>query len=182
VAHAPYFTVMNHWKNILTTLIACIAMTGHLSAQEDLRTKARELDKQGNYKESLALYQEFLASGSPEPSDITSAALCLQKLNRLDEVDALIEKVVEKHAHNPSILLRASSVYFQQTHHGRIIAGEFKRGNTNSGEYVLSRSRDRIRAIQICRQALGKLPIEKTEASKEIENRYLQLSSLSHFP
>ena len=49
---------MKPWKIIFATILTFAALALSTTAQEDIRQKAKKLDKDGNYKEALALYQE----------------------------------------------------------------------------------------------------------------------------
>ncbi len=169
----------NFYKLLATIVISFATMALQLSAQEDTREMANKLNKQGNYKEALSLYKELLSGDQPKPEDLSSAADCLKRLKSADEVDALIEQTMKKHGKNSALLHTAARTYFHQNRYGSIIAGQYKRGNTNRGDYVHSTDRDRIRSMQLCLQALEHLPTEKTAAHKETERvTYYLLASL----
>ena len=133
-------------------------------AQEDAakqRTQAEKLTKQGNYKESLKIYKKLLNADGDKKSgeDLTQAYNCLQRLNRMAELDELIESALTKHSKNTELLITAGNQHINISHHGYIIAGEFKRGNhRGGGQYATTTDRDRVRALQILTQALNNDP------------------------
>ena len=91
----------------ITLLISLMAMSA--SAQnkpENLRTQAASHEKEGNYKEAYEIYQQLLDQklNPKSANDLSQAQSCLQQLNRIAEVDALIENTIAKQPTNPSLL------------------------------------------------------------------------------
>ena len=148
----------------ITLLISLMAMSA--SAQnkpENLRTQAASHEKEGNYKEAYEIYQQLLDQKlNPESAnDLSQAQSCLQQLNRIAEVDALIENTIAKQPTNPSLLDRAALIYTGLSHYGYIVAGKFERGDhRGGGQYAECSERDRIRAIQLYLQALQHWPTD----------------------
>ena len=148
-----YFTI---------SILLAALITGGAMAQEqpnELRQKAAKLQKDGNYKEAFEIYRQLLdkAKGATNPQssrDLYSARDCLQQLNRIYEIDALIEDVVAANPTDAALLDTAANLYFTLPHYGYIIAGEFHRGeHRGGGQYADCTERDRVRAIQLFLQA-----------------------------
>ena len=58
---------------------------------------------------------------------------CLQRLNRVDEIDALLEESFAVHKANWRLLASAAQNYMNIPHQGFIVAGKFYRGNHRGG-------------------------------------------------
>jgi len=147
----------------LTSTIAiflCLFMfpTSIMGQEKETRTKAAKLQKDGNYKEALKLYESLLTETNDDKSfsDLEDAIRCLSKLNRISEADGLLEKQITLHPKNLPFLITSGRIYASELpHSGSIIAGNFQRGNhRGGGQYANSSERDRIRAIQLQIQAL----------------------------
>ena len=133
------------------------------------RGKAAKLEKDGNFKEALEIYQQLLGSQRDPQSgtDLSHARSCLQRLNRISEVDALIENSIKTQPANSSLLDQAASTYVSLPHYGYIVAGKFNRGDHRSGgQYSHCTERDRIRAIQLYLQALKHWPADGKDDNK----------------
>ena len=87
--------------------------------------------------------------------DLHSALQCLRNLNREDEVDTLRDKAIEIHGKNWRFLTSAAQTFTEGNHVGYIVGGVFSRGHhRGGGRYVSCFDRDRVRALQLYRQAL----------------------------
>ncbi|BDS06872.1 alpha-2-macroglobulin [Oceaniferula spumae] len=166
-------------KILPALFIAAICLITRLPAQNDMRQQAEKLQKDGNYKEALTVYKKLLTSDQATASDLTNGIDCLRKLQSYEETDALLESAIEKHPTNRKILATAATQYMQLPHHGEIIAGQFKRNHRQGGgEFVQTAERDRIRAIQLCLEALKHFPADMDQSTKqEMANVYQVLSS-----
>jgi hypothetical protein len=81
---------------------------------------------------------------------------CLRNLNRLSDLDAFREAVIDKHFDNWRLLQATAGSYSQNNHWGFMVAGEFHRGqHRGGGRYVNAIQRDRVRALQLMNRALG---------------------------
>ncbi|MFT5854449.1 MAG: hypothetical protein ACI8XO_001693 [Verrucomicrobiales bacterium] len=121
---------------------------------QDLRSEAAKLQKDGNWKEALAIWKKALenptAGGSKTAADLSQASQCLANLNLYEEFDALLEGAVETHKDDWRVLARVGELYFSAQHYGYLIDGEFSRGHhRGGGRYVSSEARDRVRALQL---------------------------------
>jgi uncharacterized protein YfaS (alpha-2-macroglobulin family) len=137
-----------------------------------LRKEYDNLIERGMWREALTHYSEKLLTISDPQSgaDLGKAVNALRRLNAWGEFDALVESAVTSQPENPDLLASAAEQYARAPHAGRIIAGEFTRDpraafgrgwfdpnndNTSStGETVTTTFRDRIRSLQLLRQAL----------------------------
>lgn len=165
-----------HLTIIITALITL--MTINVMAQQEtedpdkLRKKAAKLQKDGNHKEALGIYQTLLGNEHSSNvklsgNDLNGATSCLQELKRIAEIDELIENALVKQPNNPSLLDRAGTLYKGLPHYGFIVAGKFRRGSHRSGgQYAEHTERDRIRAIQLYLQALQHWPVDGEDTDK----------------
>ena len=160
-----------NWKLMCAAvmMVAGVVQGADLKPAE-VRAKAEAMRKAGNWKDALEQYQQLLAevddAGSRE--DLGHAIESLSRLNRESELDGLVEAAVVRHGDNWRVVSRAA-LYFQQTnHYGMILDGEFKRGNhRGSGTWTSSEERDRVRALQLYRQALQADGGAMTDAERE---------------
>ncbi|ACL03282.1 alpha-2-macroglobulin domain protein [Desulfatibacillum aliphaticivorans] len=134
--------------------------------------QAEKQRREGNFKDALDLYEQVIGNPNSDPdqtaSSLTNAVVCMQRLGRLKEADGLIEKAVELHQDQWRVLYRAAETYFSMDHNGCRISGKFERGPHRGGcEYLHSQERDRVRALQLMKQALDILPddVDKSDAS-----------------
>jgi len=128
----------------------------------------QQLYKDGNYKEAYEGYRRRALRKTTDPkqvgNDLTMALHCLQRLNRVDEIDAFREEVIKVHEENWRLLNAAARTYQNVQHYGYIIAGEFHRGqHRGGGQHASSVERDRVRSLQLMEQAL---PLVLSETNK----------------
>jgi len=132
--------------------------------------------KDGNYNDAYQGFRKLALDPDDEPrkvgEDLNSATDCLQRLNRVDEIDEFREAVIEVHQENWRLLQAAAENYMNVPHHGYIVAGEFQRGNKRggTGQIVNAVQRDRIRALQLMQQAL---PLAKQDDDHAAAGNYL---------
>lgn len=137
---------------------------------ESSRAQAQKLLRDGNHAEGLVIYQQLLddetAGGQATASDLQRAASCLQQLNRVRELDELLESTVELHADDWQVLAAAARLYQHSEHFGFLIGGQFERGHhRGGGSYVSAQSRDRVRSLQLLLQALRVIEDGEEDAS-----------------
>ena len=106
-------------------------------------------------------------------NDLGMAMQCLQRLNRVDEIDALLEDAVKVHKDNWRLLWSAAQDYMASVpHYGFIVAGKFYRGqHRGGGRMVNATERDRIRALQLMVQAM---PLAMKDENHAEVGDYLQ--------
>ena len=169
-------------KIIVLLVILLFSVTASFADQIDhqpLRKEAQKAYADGNWKDAYNLFRKLCLEIDNDPrkvgSDLTQAWQCLRQLNRLDELDAFREQVIEKHIRNWRLLQAAARSYIQNNHWGYIIAGEFQRGDhRGGGKYVNAIQRDRVRALQLMKQGLD-LSVDETSKS-EVAHFYLEFA------
>ncbi len=126
---------------------------------EASRERAQKLFGDGNFNDAYQAYRRL--SLDPEDDadqvaeDLSRGTQCLQRLNRVAEIDAFREAVIETHSDNWRLLAGAAQNYMNVPHHGFMVAGKFERGNKRGGgEMVRADERDRVRALQLMVQAM----------------------------
>ncbi|GAB4138696.1 MAG: alpha-2-macroglobulin family protein [Thermogutta sp.] len=145
------------------------------------RVKAMQLLQEGNYREAYDIFQRLLTAPAQDAravcQDLPAAWQCLAQLNRMHEIDALIEKSVDAQAENWRFLAAAAELYRQLPHQGFLIAGEYRRGpHRGGGEVANSYQRDRVRALQLMRQAM---PLADRDDNRgEAARFYLQFAQM----
>ena len=122
------------------------------AGNEELRKQMNETFRQGNYKDAYEGFRKL--AFDPENNsrlvgdDLSTAVLCLENLDRADEIDDLLEDVVKVHQGDWWLLWHAAQNSMSIPHQGFIVAGKFYRGNhRGGGRMVNSVERDRIRAL-----------------------------------
>jgi uncharacterized protein YfaS (alpha-2-macroglobulin family) len=124
--------------------------------------------RQGNYKTAYEGLRKLALDPADEPAkvggDLTLAINSLQRLGRSDEIDDFREAVVAAHAKNWRLLHTAAMSFRTTEAYGYVVAGKFYRGNKRGGgRFVNTAERDRVRALQMLRQAI---PLAAKDADK----------------
>ena len=156
---------MRHLKNIggFVGLLACLLLVFRVLAgtgtPEEQRGKLTKAYNDGNFKVAY----EGLRRLALDPNanvrlvgpDLDLAINALNRLGRVEEVDAFREAVIKVHEKNWRLLATAARTYAYGDHYGFLIAGEFKRGGHRGGGQIMnSLQRDRARALQLMQQAM----------------------------
>ncbi|MFH1731054.1 MAG: alpha-2-macroglobulin, partial [Planctomycetota bacterium] len=157
------------WKKILVLLLVAGVAAATISAsptETAARQKAEKAQKDGNWREAYEAYGKLALDPKSDPklvgSDLTQATTCLERLNRMNEIDAFREAVIKVHAKNWRLLYAAAQNYINIQHWGFMVAGEFHRGqHRGGGEYVNAHERDRVRALQLMAAAMKAAEGEK---------------------
>jgi uncharacterized protein YfaS (alpha-2-macroglobulin family) len=153
------------WKlrGVVVTAVVALAVAWRLTAggldPEAQRQKHYKAITDGNFKDAYEGLRKLALDPKDDPlkvgKDLTQAIVCLQRLGRVDEVDAFREAVITAHKDNWRLLASAAGSLTGNEHHGFIVAGKFHRGNgRGQGRYVSSVQRDRTRALQLLQQAM----------------------------
>ena len=166
---------------ILTLLLLTASGWAADAPHLQIRKKARKAYTDGNWQDALVRYQILTLKTGNDPrlvgKDFIQAWQCLRQLNRLNELDAFRENVIQRHADNWRLLLEAARSYSQNTHWGYMVAGEFHRGqHRGGGKYVNAIARDRVRALQLMQQAME--PAEKNPSKSETAQFYIQFAGM----
>ncbi len=147
-------------------LISLTSLGVYLFAAEKSPPEARSLadsyQKQGNYRDAWELYQKLAtrqdSSATEVVHDLQAGIQCLQRLNRVSEIDAFREAILKVHSDEPLVLSRLAETLIQGPYFGYIIDGKFIRGHQRGGSrYVNTREQDRLRALQLMSQAVEEL-------------------------
>ncbi len=135
---------------------------GDVAAQ---RQRLHDAFHQGNFRDAYDGLRKLLLDPQVAPSgdDLSDAVQALVRLNRVSEIDELLESAVKVHQGLPgqwTLLWDVAGQYIQVQHQGTIIAGKFVRGPHRGGDgrFVNSLARDRVRALQLMVQALAGRP------------------------
>ena len=176
------------WSCLLAAVGAIVAglwtfspSAGASADNAELRKQMNETFRQGNYKDAYEGYRKL--AFDPENNarqvgdDLSTAVLCLENLDRADEIDALLEGVVKVHQDDWWLLWHAAQNSIGIPHQGFMVAGKFYRGNhRGGGRMVNSVERDRIRALRWMVRALP--PALKDENHVEVGNFLLALANM----
>ena len=163
------------------TLLSLAAFAAASASDEQLRKQTQENYNQGNFKDAYEGFRKLALDPQNDPrlvgNDLNMAVQCLQRLNRVDEIDALLEDVVRVHKANWRLLWSAAQNYMNIPHQGFIVAGKFCRGNKRGGGKVVNAvERDRVRALQLMVQAM---PLAmKDENHGEVGDYLLALANM----
>ncbi len=139
------------------------AMLGAATPESNyaLRKAAQKTMGEGNFKDAYQQFRKLALDPDDNPKsvgdDLKQATKCLQRLNRVNEIDAFREAVIEVHKGNWRLLYYAAQNYMHMhlPHHGYIVDGEFHRGDKRGGGRVVNAfKRDRVRALQLMADAL----------------------------
>lgn len=123
------------------------------------RPTIRQAYDNGNWKEAYDGLQRLLTSPDADTAtfadDLSIAVVCLQRLNRVDEIDGLFEQAVAANPKSWQALAAVAGQYGSIEHYGYLIGGKFHRGqHRGGGRVVHATARDRVRALQLYRQAV----------------------------
>jgi hypothetical protein len=118
---------------VVSLFVPALALTMLAASPEKPdRDSAKKLMADGNFKEACDGFSALALDLADDPAlaggDLTNAVECLKKLNRINEFDALIEKVILAHKDNGLLLFAAAENYLAADHYGSIVAGNFVRG------------------------------------------------------
>ena len=143
-----------------TVILGAPLLSAPLPPDEQGQRDRMQADfRQGNFKDAYDGLRKLIldpnAAASAVGGDLNLAVDCLQRLGRVDEIDALLEKAVETHRGNWRLLWSAATRYMNIPHHGFIVAGQFERGNKRGGGHIVNAAeRDRVRSLQLMVQAM----------------------------
>ena len=148
-------------------LLLLIASPLLLNAQSHsvLRSNAHKLEKQGNFKEALKIYEELISKDlsdfNKSRNDLERAVLCQNRLNLRENFDSLIDTLIKQRPKSWEAYATAGYFYIHKANHnGRLVNGKFKRGYDRRyrGAYVYSSEYDRTKALSFYEKALSLLP------------------------
>ena len=121
----------------------------------------------GNYREAYDIYKRLVVDpqhgGKDCADDLRAASVCIGRLGRYDEIDALLEQVVEAHPEDWRVLAEVAQRFYQTPSGGVIIDNQFVRGG-GGGKPVDVNERDRVRALQLQVKAMGLIGDDEEDA------------------
>jgi hypothetical protein len=148
------------WTTLLAVALATVAGTAFepVSDNQTRRERLHQAFRDGNFQDAYEGFRKLALDPDDDPlqvgEDLRMATQCLQRLNRVDQIDAFREAVIDLHQDNWRLLWAAANSYMNVTHQGFMIAGEFHRGrHRGGGQPADAAERDRIRALQLMVQA-----------------------------
>jgi len=152
-------------------LAILVPMNLNAATLKERRASADKTMQAGNWNDALKVWREILVlpehTGQPLAEDLDKAVQCVQRLNKWELWDAVVEDTVKSHAQDWR-LLQAAAVHFQSTQsRGTIISGEFQRGQHAGGKHVSSEDRDRVRSLQLFEQAVKS--VETADEKPEVK-------------
>ncbi len=142
-------------------MVTVVASNLMLMAQDPvaLRKQRDELSKRGMHRDAFDFYKEKLLTISDEQSgvDLKMAVATIYSQGNWRDFDALVEGAVATHTSNVKLLVVAASSYQGIIHSGRLIAGDFERGQQAdaASSWVNTAYRDRVRSLQLLGAALA---------------------------
>jgi alpha-2-macroglobulin len=171
---------MMHSSSAWISLLAVFS-SFHLMAQEPevLRKERDKLTERGMWRDAVDFYREKLMpmQVGDTGGDLKKSVEAVGRLAAWKEFDGMVEQAVTAHADDTALLTAAAEMYFAAPHAGEIVAGEFERNQVGrvyrgrmktdeepepeTGQVVMTEYRDRVRAIQLLRQATLKLQTER---------------------
>jgi hypothetical protein len=173
----------------ITRLLSGLALLGVVSGvlavepagQRARRDQLQKTVRDGNFNDAYVGFRELALDPNDDPrqvgQDLEMATQCLQRLNRVNEIDEFREAVIEVHRENWRLLWAAARNTMSVNHQGFMVAGKFERGpHRGGGQVVNATERDRVRALQLMNQAR---PLAKQDDDHPaVANFLLQLAEM----
>ena len=140
-------------------LLLALMMTGMLSmGQGDWQAEVNRLFVDGKYEKALDSTKRVLDNPKALPGQtgeaLQWASLCLQKLRRLREWDALLEKGIARFPGDPIFACKVARIHVDGW--GTLVNEEFRRGETG-GYRVDDAWRDTVLRLRLFEQAMPNL-------------------------
>jgi alpha-2-macroglobulin len=137
----------------------------------DLRSDAKVRFDQGDFRDALEIYRKLVLdesnSGAPLGEDLGMAVQCLNRLQRQEEIDALLQEAIDAHPEDWYVYWKSAELVIAAPSRGWLIAGEFHRGTRRGGgEFIDVTERDRAQAVIWMNEARALRPEQIDEAIK----------------
>lgn len=150
-----YFSRSSTW--LLVATICFVALGPFTVARAAL--PGQKMFDEGNFAEAYEVMQRALekrdVAGDEAARTLSKATQCLQRLNRVEELDALLNQTIEVAADDWRLLAEVADQFRNTEHIGRMVDGEFKRGRGRGRAEILnSYRRDMVRAMQLYDRAV----------------------------
>ncbi|MEM6799308.1 MAG: MG2 domain-containing protein, partial [Planctomycetota bacterium] len=115
--------------------------------------------REGEWATAYEGFRMNLLAGRPSSggvaADVARAVDCLRRLNRIAELDALLESLVDARPRDWRVLAAVSVQYRAANHNGRIVDGAFVRGRGRGrAKQANAWERDRVRCLQLAWRAV----------------------------
>lgn len=124
------------------------------------QTAAEKQFTERNFKDALDAFTELALDAHAATHmfsiDTTIARIwdCQNRLNRQNEFDDLMEKIIDTRPEDWRTLLAIAQYFINTNHYGYLISGKFERGNhRGGGVWATSEEHDRVRALQLMQKA-----------------------------
>ena len=169
------------WLALLFLGLFTVAAFSQNPTPATLRARSQKLKNDGNFREAYDGFRRLCldpnAGTAAVSQDLTNAVECLNNLGRIQEFDDLVEKTIAAHQQNWRLLQTAAQQYLHVEHQGFRIAGKFERGpHRGGGEHVNAMERDRVRALQLMRDAM---PLAQRDDRKaEVSQFWMSLADM----
>jgi len=162
---------MNCYLRAFVIVLGLLGLSGPISGQDRDRREFDQLLKRGLWQEAVILGERILENHNDRESaaDFTKTIQGLSRLRIWDQFDELLERTAATKANNGPLLVAAANSFREAPSEGLMVAGGFIRGNVRGrGDRVDLSERDRVRRLQLYRQALDLTPVEDAAQQGEI--------------
>jgi uncharacterized protein YfaS (alpha-2-macroglobulin family) len=161
--------LLGHWATawILSLVIfsgaTSIVIAAEPREEANLRSQARQLQTQGNWRDALVIFRKLIAEPtttvSKLPEDLSGGLECLQRLGLTEEADALLSLAIETHPNHGPLWHQAAMELATLPHYGIVSGNRFRRApqNHDSGAWIEVSEADRLQALRWMAMAEDKL-------------------------
>ncbi|MEQ8765305.1 MAG: MG2 domain-containing protein [Planctomycetota bacterium] len=140
----------------------------------DDREEAKQAYQQGRYRDAFEIFERLALEEDADlaavSEDLLLTARCLQQLNRTDEIDGYLERILEAHPGSWRVLKGAAQVLASIEHYGYRVSGELRRGqHRGGGDVVNVQIRDRAQILQWMDRAIPLLARDDVGAEEQAD-------------
>ena len=150
------------WYSTVCLLLSVLLCSVAHADLADERGRAAKLQKGGNWKEALEVYEKAFTevSDAESSNDLKNAVHCLYKLADYSGLERFLKLLEEKHGENWQVLLEAGDMLKNANHNGVIIDNVYQRGTRwrQGAIHANSLERDRAIALKLYWKAYQKAP------------------------
>ncbi len=164
---------------VLAWAVGFAASAGIAAPGDSSKQAVADAMKAGHWAEALQLAKLRLEAGDGTPQDLEDVSRSLDRLNRLDELETVIQQVAKRYASNSAMLGMASRVIWVADHQAYEVAGEIRRGWPRGGRSTISlEEHDRVLCLRLASAAYRVASNDsETIAACDLLARYLQRSN-----
>lgn len=167
---------------VFATFAASPASPRSLAAQQTIEARRAQAKKdfdETNFADALKVYRALVQDEKNDEKvaqDLAQAVQCMQRLNKVMEIDGVIDEAVEQHGGHWEVLEEVGRQYQSMPHYGFVVENEFQRGNQRGGgEYRYSMERDRAQSISYYVRAMPL--VEQDATPSQIAQFYLRFAA-----